>query len=305
MQFSCKVNSLCKFTISLFLFIYSSNSIAQTWQHSISGDYEFGIKDKWAELGKYKAKFVVANERTAFVKEMLVFHDNWGKALFPEDFTHTRGDFYRDSLTEFNWYIEVKNKRVAGGKITYDSSPNTVLQLSKFDPKSIQNKIEIWGDVLDAYSWLDKNGLNLFIRSSLNREKGKYLYAYHYLENENEYKLLRKITDNIKSCDFEIVAEHAIESIELTDVNRDTIGEISFIYSLDCINNLKPETTKLMLLLEGKKYAIRGNSEICITDEEYIGGNYEIGKELINEPELRRFLEKKWKLYIHKEIESK
>lgn len=301
MQFLFKVNSLYIFTISLFLLVNSTSLYSQTWQYVITPDFEFGIKDKWGELEHYEAKFVVANPRTAFVKEIEVNGDEWGKLLFPSEFIQTRGKFNPDSLTNFDWYIEVKNKIVAEGYITYDSSPNEVLQLNKYDPIGIRDKIDVWGNIQDAYSWIDKNGLNIFIRSKLNVEKGRYLYVYHFLEKEDNYIQVRKITDFVTNCDFEINAKHQLESIELTDINRDTIGEISFIYSVDCISDVSPATTKLILLNQGKKYAVRGVSKICINEEsnQLMGGSYELGNELNAEPVIRRFMEKKWERFVN------
>ena len=131
-----------------------------------------------------------------------------------------------------------------------------------------------------------------------------YLYAYHYLlvdENEN-YQLLRKITDHTSVCFFANKTDFILESLELTDINRDSIGEISFLYTLGCLSNVSPIPLKLFLLTQGKKYAIRGTTKEQIevkNDLKFKGGEYEIGKELELEPPFKRFLQNKWLNYIN------
>ncbi len=60
-------NALLKCVFSLFLFSLTFH-ITQTWEYTISKDFEFSIQDMWGESGLYEAKFVLSNQKTAFVK---------------------------------------------------------------------------------------------------------------------------------------------------------------------------------------------------------------------------------------------
>jgi len=107
----------------------------------------------WGESGLYEAKFVISNPKTAFVKTIEIDDNNIGKLVFPDEFNHTRGKFNKDTITLFNWYIEVKNQKVASGKIVYNPSPNELLQLFKYDVINFKKKEVVWGDIVDGFRW--------------------------------------------------------------------------------------------------------------------------------------------------------
>jgi len=304
MKNSFKAYSL---SISFFLFIFSIHS--QVWQKSISPDYELSIRDKWGDLSEYDAKFVVRNQKIAFTKVIHVVDDNWGTLKFPEDFDLSRGKFDSNSIYDFDWFVEVKKEEVIHNKIHYDSSPNTIFQLKNYDvyPLINENKIDVWGDVIDAYSWTDIKGENIVVRSEViskqDEETTKYIYVYHFIKSKDEYILLRKITDFNKGCPFDNMTNHIIESIELTDANKDSIGEISFMYTVGCRSDVTPYSLKLMMITDGMKFPVRGETLEIVgyKEDEPIkaGGNYTIGKELELYPVFKRFLEKKWEKYIN------
>lgn len=293
-------------TIGFFLFFITAQS--QVWEYSISPDYVLSVRDKWGDLEEYEAKFIVRNQKIAFVKTIEVSDDKWGKLKFPEDFELSRGEFDSTQIYEFDWIVEVKKENIVNTKILFDASPNEFFQLTNIDVYPLINakKIDVWGKVIDAYTWTDIKGKNIVIRSKTDTKNGKkttkYIYLYHYLKIDNQYLLLRKITDSNKGCLYDNVTKHIIESIELTDVDRDSIGEISFMYTVDCVSDLSPFTLKLMMLTEGKKFAIRGETLAIFCDENdnevLMGGNYTVGKELEMYTVYKRFLVNKWVKYI-------
>tara|TARA_B110000305_G_scaffold128309_1_gene143555 strand:- start:545 stop:940 length:396 start_codon:yes stop_codon:yes gene_type:complete len=120
------------------------------------------------------------------------------------------------------------------------------------------------------------------------------MYIYHFLKSENEFKQVRKLTDYVKNCDLDMFSIHNIESIELTDIDKDTIGEVSFSYTNDCscLEDSLAITTKLMLLTKEEKYAIRGSYYL---NKKAAFLEYEVGGNLKKKDIYRRFLIKKWK----------
>jgi len=289
-------NALVKSVFSLFLFTYNTPSYTQTWEHNISKDFEFSIQDMWGESGLYEAKFVLSNAKTAFVKTIEIDDNNIGKLIFPDEFNHTRGKFNKDTITLFNWYIEVKKQKVASGKVVYNPSPNELLQLFKYDFIDFKKKEVVWGDVVDGFRWSDKKGENILLRSAVSdiRTKSIHLYIYHFLKEDKEFKQVRKLTDYVKNCELDIFSSHNLESIELTDIDKDTIGEISFSYTNDCscLEDSLAISTKLMLITKGEKYVIRGFSYLKKNNEP---SEYELGGNLKKNDLYRRFLIKKWK----------
>ena len=289
-------NALVKSVFSLFLFTYNTPLYAQTWEHNISKDFEFSIQDMWGESGLYEAKFVLSNAKTAFVKTIEIDDNNIGKLIFPDEFNQTRGKFNKDTITLFNWYIEVKKQKVAFGKVVYNPSPNELLQLFKYDFIDFKKKEVVWGDVVDGFRWSDKKGENILLRSVVSDIKTNsiHLYIYHFLKEDKEFKQVRKLTDYVKNCDLDMFSSHNIESIELTDIDKDTIGEVSFSYTNDCscLEDSLAITTKLMLITKGEKYAIRG---IVYSKKNDVLSEYELGGNLKKNDLYRRFLIKKWK----------
>lgn len=288
--------ALKKSVFLFFLFTHSIKSYTQTWQHKISKDFEFSIQDMWGERGFYAAKFVVYNTKTVLTKTIEIDDNNIGKLIFPDEFNQVSGSFNKDTITSFDWYVEVKKQKVASGKVTYNPSPNELLQLNKYDFIEFENKQKVWGDVVDGFWWNDKRGENILFRCTLidTKKNNSHVYIYHFLKTKNEFKQVRKLTDYVKNCDMDIFSKHNIESIELTDIDKDTIAEVSFSYTSDCscLEDGLPIVTKLMLITKGEKYAIRGAVNSKKTE---ISSEYEIGGNLLKNDIYRRFLIKKWK----------
>lgn len=141
------------------------------------------------------------------------------------------------------------------------------------------------GNLVDAYTWEDENGVNYFIRSLEEPEMDyptahdysdfydQYLHAYHYISaaESEAYVLSRELTDFVKDCEFDIILRH-LDAIELNDVDGDNIGEITFGYYLACTSDVSPSSFKVFTFENGDKYGLRG-----ITVSLGEGGDYEKG----------------------------
>jgi len=280
------------------MLLLSQNSFGQEWRHRTQPGHFFGVQDYWGESGEYQAEFVVWNLEAKYTSVVPNESDNWVDVHFPFDFNLVLGRPV-DTVAELYWAVKVGKQTVLQGSFMYDPSPNRFFQLEYFDPITLDKPKEIWGTILDAYSWEDQKGQNVFIRSFLDvkdmvidgkKTRGRYLYVYHYRKKGDEYVLLRKLTDVVSECTGNMESDHIIESIELTDVNYDTIAEISFFYTSDCINDSSDSVySKLMMLTDGKKYAIRGRISYTMSTNDY-----ELGKYLRKTAIIRKFMEEKW-----------
>jgi len=164
------------------------------------------------------------------------------------------------------------------------------ISLTKLDEVPSDCKTE--GKTVDAYSWKDENGTNYFIRTMSEADMdypqsdgdevySQYLYAYHFVENlKGEFSTLREITDFVKECEFDIIMSHELDALELTDLDEDNYGEITFIYRTACTSDVSPSTQKLIMLENGEKYAIRGTTQVMGE-----GGDFEMGEEFKTAPE--------------------
>lgn len=124
------------------------------------------------------------------------------------------------------------------------------------------------GHVVHALSWTDKNGGNLLILTETDEmwdrhreSRTRELYAYHYANQKTSaYRLLRRIYDYERDCPLDIVLAHLPNSLTVTDLDRDGFAEITFLYINGCKGDVSPDVLKLMLLENGGKYAIRGET---------------------------------------------
>ncbi len=175
-------------------------------------------------------------------------------------------------------------------------------------------KIKTEGNIQMVKSWDDANGAN-FLIVSRTADYEKYdketeqdaqnaeLYVYHYTLNEmGEYKLLRKITDYIKACPLDMTLYFVDESLTITDLDKDSYAEITFVYRLACRGDVSGADQKLMLLEKGEKYAIRGT---CgrILDEVTEKPSMTMGDEFKKAPKvLQEHAKKVWKKFENEKI---
>lgn len=170
------------------------------------------------------------------------------------------------------------------------------------------------GDLVNCWSWDDKNGTNYLIRAIESPEleypldDGTEFYrqnlnVYHYYQKlDSEPVLLRDLTDFVKECDFDIVLYH-LEPVVLTDLDEDNIGEITFGYRTACTSDVSPSTQKVVLFENGDKYILRGETLVL-----GYGGEFEPGNELNEAPagfqvEMEKYWEANKKEYDFEENE--
>lgn len=159
------------------------------------------------------------------------------------------------------------------------SSNSKSFEMLNFDSGIMSEISEIEGDLLYGYKWKDKAGINNLIFTKAEKfvkdsdpeyqdfgDQYVYLKAYHYTGDAGNYKQVRMIQDwNQEPCStppFALDGDFIKESITFTDLNENGFAEATFMYSILCASEISPVPTKLMMLENGEKYAIRGNSYI-------------------------------------------
>ncbi len=145
-------------------------------------------------------------------------------------------------------------------------------------------------------AWRDANGTNTFSvrintiaspqqnRASDESVNAIELEACHWVEGQGERRLLRRLFDYVQACPVDFKMTFVEESFTITDLDRDGITELSFLYLKTCRGDVSPATAKFMLLTNGKKYPIRGSAVMEYIPEalrEDYGGNgdYLLGEE--------------------------
>jgi hypothetical protein len=160
------------------------------------------------------------------------------------------------------------------GLLSYTGTAQSpaVQKLTKADLAS--RKITCKGEPQQILGWKDKNGENLIVLTetkelwdSKEENRSKELYALHYIQQAGAWKLSRQIYDFVKNCPFDVMLNFVPNSLTVTDQDKDGLGEVTFLYTLGCRSDVSPDDLKLMLLENGQKYAIRGNTILMVNGQ--------------------------------------
>ncbi len=168
-------------------------------------------------------------------------------------------------------------------------------------PKGITFK----GNLKEAVRWTDKSGVNLVITCETEEAvsktapsedyREKYLFAHHYLLFEDSIKQTWKVTDYIKECPLDIAADFVKNTFQVTDLDKDGVGEVWMMYLLTCTGDVSPAEMKIILYEGTQKHAMRGENKVDIGNGEFVGGDYKFDKAFNQAPTVfRDFAKKLW-----------
>ena len=144
-------------------------------------------------------------------------------------------------------------------KVTVNSKKFRLLTNSDFDIAFLNFE----GQIVDKKIWEDKNGQNIAIFSEDESE----LFAYHYLVESNGVKLSSENKDVEKDCEMDLTLEFDRESISVTDLDKDNIGEIIFAYRKACISDVSPKQLNLIILEEKNEFFIKGQTAVTLGND--------------------------------------
>ena len=136
------------------------------------------------------------------------------------------------------------------------------------------------GKIVTKRIWQDSNSDNI----ALFTQKENELFVYHFVSNSDSIKLLRRIYDFEEDCDFDLTLEFIENSIGITDLDNNNFGEITFAYKKACISDVSPKDLKLIMLENGNKFIIRGQTLVDLGDVK-IGGDKNIDPSFENAPD--------------------
>ena len=178
------------------------------------------------------------------------------------------------------------------------------ITVATIDASKIPKEIKYSGKIKSAITWNDRLGENFAVTSetgefeSKNADNGgrdAALYAYHYIRSKNTIEQNWKLYDYVKDCPLDIEASFLTNTLHVTDLDNDGIGEIWVMYKLACTGDVSPSEMKI-IRYEGKhKAAMRGESRVKISEKEYDGGNYTFDKAFNDAPGyFREYAKKMW-----------
>jgi len=140
----------------------------------------------------------------------------------------------------------------------------------------IPASIKYDGKIVSGARWEDKNGQNVLIIceteiSSKGDERSKELFAYQYIINGEDAKMLWKVNDFVKDCPLDLSLSLIPGSVSVTDINKDGIAENTFLYRMSCKGDVSPDDMKLIMHQGENKYAIRGERILLMDGKKYGG----------------------------------
>jgi len=182
--------------------------------------------------------------------------------------------------------------------------------------KDIPGDLKYAGKIVASAKWKDNNGENYIIitetqeKETPNKEYpgerflSKELYGYNYTINNGKSKLLWKIQDFEKDCEFDLTLEYIKNSLTVTDLDKNGIAETSFLYRLTCRSDVSPCDLKLLMHEGETKYAIRGTQIIKIPNVEPYGGEMNVDKSFNSAPAgFLDYAKKQWNSFKVEKIE--
>jgi hypothetical protein len=120
----------------------------------------------------------------------------------------------------------------------------------------------------------DKNGANYVVFSSTSSEKQKpdddastrtvWLYVDHWaIATGKAPRALLPARDVIECYMGATLAKFADKAFTVTDLDSDGLAEITYGYQLACRSDVSTAAYKLLLVENGRKHILRGNSKLA------------------------------------------
>ncbi len=156
------------------------------------------------------------------------------------------------------------------------------------------------GKVVAMAKWKDKSGNNLLFISVTDVKsegvvKDNKLFAYHYILHVQKNKQLWKIYDLINDCPADVTLDYIEGSLIVTDLNKNGIGENSFLYKMSCKGDVSADELKLIMHEGERKYAIRGTMNLVMNGQDLEKGNSKIDASFDKAPAgFREFAKDRW-----------
>lgn len=142
---------------------------------------------------------------------------------------------------------------------------------------SIPDGVAVTGIVTGIQRWTDDRGdhVVVFTRRDLPAapdRQAKAIRVTHDLLTPGGARRLREVTDRVEDCPADLTLEVLPQSVGLTDVDGDGLGELAFAYEHGCRSDVSPNGLTLVLLEDGEAWALRGTTRVRLGDPEDVAG---------------------------------
>ena len=107
-----------------------------------------------------------------------------------------------------------------------------------------------------------------------------------------------KINDFVKDCPVDLTLEYIDRSLVITDLDKNGIGESSFLYKMSCKGDVSSDDMKLIMHEDKNKYAIRGSMDLKMNGQELEKGSMKTDPSFDKAPpEFLEYARKQWNIF--------
>lgn len=175
-------------------------------------------------------------------------------------------------------------KADAGAPAAEPAPRSDALMQEPFDPEEFEaNRPPETGQdgvTKEGARFEDQNGANVVVlihqieTAGSGGPNSRRLWAYHYIDEGGKRRVLRKLSDAEESCELDNVAGWVDGALQITDADADGLGEVTVAYDLGCVSDVSPKTRKLVVLEDGAKWILRGESRVDTGGGKKVGGAF-------------------------------
>jgi hypothetical protein len=160
------------------------------------------------------------------------------------------------------------------------------MKVKKIDSTKLPKTIKFAGQITNSAKWTDSFGTHYVLTTetgeyfSKDQEDNEFrnaeLFVYHYVIKNDSLKLVWKIYDHNKNCEFDVFTKFIDKAFKVTDLDKNGIAEVWVMYENQCTSDVSPAPTKIIMYEGNKKYAIRGENKVRVSEKAIFGGQYSL-----------------------------
>jgi hypothetical protein len=158
------------------------------------------------------------------------------------------------------------------------------IKVANLEKSKLPAGVKYTGKLKNAIRWTDKSGDNILVTAETgiyHNPKFKHesdgsdaeLYAGHYIVGDT-LQLTWKVYDFISDCPVDLEASYIKNTLQVTDLNNDGIGEVWLMYKTVCHGDVSPLNMKIIMYEGTQKFAMRGHNKVQVGEKKYDGGDY-------------------------------
>lgn len=183
----------------------------------------------------------------------------------------------------------------------------SAVKVTKLKPKDVPSDIVPKGELKDVLRFTDSEGDHLLVcsetgvKNSPSDESMRQaeLYARHYVLQNGQYSERWMVSDFVRDCPVDLEAQFVPNTVQVTDLNKDGVGEIWIMYTTACRGDVSPSAMKIIVYQGKQKFAMRGRKQVSLGEKEVLGGDYTFDQAFTQGPAVfREYAKKLWKKHV-------